>query len=113
MGAGMAGGFSLWRSTRWLRRGLRRGLRAVSFGLAVAGTVAAAVETVKRIKKSGDSDEQDPGGPDLSQRVREMKQETQRMEQEIQSLKRKTSEQAEAQETIKNQSSVEQKGEQI
>ncbi len=48
----MMGIRSLTRNTRWIRRGFNRGFRIISFGLAIAGTVVATVETMKAIHNS-------------------------------------------------------------
>lgn len=88
MGAGMAGGYSLWRSTRWLRRGLRRGVRIVSFGLFAAGAVAAAVETIKTIKNSRDRKKENGGEAESPEELRELTAETELLEREVETLRR-------------------------
>ena len=89
MGAGMAGGFSIWRGTRWLRRGLRRGARVVSLGMFVVGTIAATVET---IKNSRDRKEDHSGESEISDELRDLKTETELLEQEVNALRREKSE---------------------
>ncbi len=83
-----SGGYSLWRGTRWLRRGLKRGMRIVSFGLFAVGAIAAAAETISIIKNSGDRKKMDSGEEKAPEELRELVADNKRLEREVDALRR-------------------------
>ncbi len=83
-----SGGYSLWRGTRWSRRGLKRGMRIVSFGLFAVGAIAAAAETISIIKNSVDRKKKDSGEEKTPEELRELVADNERLEREVDALRR-------------------------
>jgi len=83
----MGSGYSLWRGTRWFRRGLRRGMRIVSFALFAVGTIVAAVETIKTIKNSVDGKKEDSDDVESPEELQKLRAETERLEREVEALR--------------------------
>jgi|GEM_PF-6554763 len=88
MGTGMVFGASLWRSSRWLRRGINRGMSLVSFGLFVAGTAAAIWETSQRYKNSKEKMNDSYRATNFSGELRDLARENESLSREIESLKK-------------------------